>query len=83
MSYVDPDTGQIYDASEWIIHEFEGKVTKVRRLSDKQLAYIESLERQLGYQPKSHRNMPAYKAVKHIERLKQRLEARKLQDSLI
>lgn len=74
VDYIDPKTGQIYDNKEWIIKEWNGKITKVKRLSDKQLAFIESLEYRLGYKPKSHRNMPAYKAVGHINKLQDRLK---------
>lgn len=75
-AYIDPETGQVYDGREWIINERDGKVTKIKRISEKQLSYIESLERSLGYVPKSHANMPAYKAGGYIERLQARLAAR-------
>jgi hypothetical protein len=76
--YINDQTGQIYDPKEWIINEW-GKITVVKRLSDAQLAFIESLEYQLGYKPKNHSNMPAHKAVKTIVRLKE-LIAKKHKD---
>lgn len=74
---INEKTGEIYDSKEWIIKEWNGKITRVKRLSDKQLTFIESLEYRLGYKPKSHRNMPAYKAVGYIKKLQDRLEQKK------
>jgi len=76
--YIDKSTGEVLSAKEWIINEFEGRITKVKRLSDKQLAYIESMEYQLGYKPRSHANMPAYKAAAYIEKLQLRVKQLKL-----
>ncbi len=80
---INKGTGEIYDAKDWIVKEWNGRITRVKRLSDKQLAFIESLEYRLGYKPKNHRNMPAYKAVKTIETLQARLIAREQQRKLL
>lgn len=74
--FIDEKTGEVYSSKEWIIREWNGKITKVKRISDKQLAFIESLEYRLGYKPKSHRNMPAYKAVAHINKLLERIKTK-------
>ena len=73
---IDPKTGEILDPKEWIVTEWDGQFRKVKRLSDKQLAFIESLEYQLGYKPKNHQNMPAYKANQLITRLQAVLDKR-------
>ena len=75
--YVEQTTGEVLNSSDWIINEWHGKITKVKRISDKQLAFIEGLEFQLGYVPKSHRNMPAHKASGYINKLLDRIEKKK------
>lgn len=75
--YVEQTTGEVLNSSDWIINEWNGKITKVKRISDKQLAFIEGLEFQLGYVPKSHRNMPAHKASGYINKLLDRIEKKK------
>lgn len=82
-SHLNEKTGEIYDSKDWIIGFWNGKTTRVKRISDKQLAFVESLEYQLGYKPKSHRNMPAYKAAGYITKLQNRLQARKEQQKLL
>lgn len=72
------------DTKDWIVwRDPNGNIRKVKRLSDKQLAFIESLEYQLGYKPRSHRNMPAYKAVQYINKLQARLAEKTNQGELL
>lgn len=42
--------------------------------TSKQIAYLQSLEKQLGYQVRQHEHMPLWKAVKRITKLKARLD---------
>lgn len=78
--YIEQSTGEVLSSKDWIITEWNGKINKVKRISDKQLAFIEGLEYQLGYVPKSHRNMPAHKASSYINKLLDRIEEKKQKD---
>lgn len=72
--YIDTKTGEVLDPREWIIHDLGTRITKVKRISDKQLKYIKFMEYKLGYKPVNHENMPAFKATGLVKRLQQRLE---------
>lgn len=80
--YINDSTGQIYDPKDWIINAWSNRITVVKRLSEAQLTFIQTLEYQLGYKPTNHSNMPAFKAVKLISKLQERVAERKNQGSL-
>lgn len=78
-NWTDPNTGKQYSRREWLIYEQDGMVSRIKRLSDKQLAYINSLEYELGYKPANHENMSAYQAIKTITRLQKLVKERQNQ----